>query len=247
MALLARLSGLYSHLQNRTFAVYWRARAPGILGGLAPRPDDTLLEIGCGVGLWTSYLTPRVRRLYALDLDPGEIAAARHWKSPSGAISPTAETRFLCASADALPFPPETFSKVLAADVIEHVPDDRMAIREVARVLKPGGRAVVTTLLADRPTYVRRMEFDTHVREYSRDSFVALFSGASLVVERVFFFYYAPTLIARELQVWTESTSLGLRAPVPMFVGAPLRLLTALEALVPAGRPAGIGAVARKI
>jgi SAM-dependent methyltransferase len=242
-----RLSGLYSHLQNRTISVYWRARSPDVLRGLDPRPDDTMLEVGCGAGLWTSYLAPRVGRMYALDLDPAVIEAARRWKAPRGSLAPIAGVRFLRASAEALPFQSGAFTKVLVGDVIEHLPDDRAGIREVGRVLRPGGRAVVSTLLADRPSYLRRMDFDAdHQREYSRESFVALFAQAGLTVERVFFFYFAPTLIARELQVWAEQTAPGRQLLGRLAVGAPLRLLAELEGLVPAGRPAGIGAVARK-
>jgi ubiquinone/menaquinone biosynthesis C-methylase UbiE len=106
-----RLSGLYSHLQNRTISVYWRARSPDVLRGLDPRPDDTMLEVGCGAGLWTSYLATRVGRMYALDLDPAVIEAARRWKAPRGPIEPIAGVRFLRASAEALPFRSGAFQR----------------------------------------------------------------------------------------------------------------------------------------
>ena len=43
-----------------------------------------------------------------------------------------------------LPFDADTFDRVIAAEVLEHIPDDRAAMREITRVLRPGGLAVVT-------------------------------------------------------------------------------------------------------
>lgn len=63
------LSGLYSHLANRSLSMYWQARKECIIGGLDLQSRDHVLEIGCGVGLWTSYVASRVESTTAIDID----------------------------------------------------------------------------------------------------------------------------------------------------------------------------------
>jgi ubiquinone/menaquinone biosynthesis C-methylase UbiE len=240
-----RLSGLYSHLENRTASVYWQARAPHVLAALNLGPTDVVLEIGCGVGTWTSYVAPRVGRMVALDVDLPAVRAARRWRSPRGRLSPTANVGFLAASAEALPFAADTFTRVLAIDVVEHVPDDRVMAAELARVLRPGGRVVLTTLTEERPTYLRRLEFPDHKREYTRTTLTRLFDGI-LEVERVFDFYRPPSLIARELQVIVQESPFKRLPGAGILTGLPLRLLVALDRQAPASRAAGIGVVGIK-
>ena len=55
------------------------------------------------------------------------------------------ETRLAVASAEAIPFPDETFQVATLWDVLEHIPDPTAAISDVARVLAPGGRLILTT------------------------------------------------------------------------------------------------------
>lgn len=55
----------------------------------------------------------------------------------------------MCADAQALPFRPATFDRVLCSGVLYHVPDCRQALAEMRRALRPGGRAVISTIGAD--------------------------------------------------------------------------------------------------
>ncbi len=93
---------------------------------------DVVLDIGCGIG---TYMT-RFRELGAdvagLDVDLQRVRQARE----SG-------QNVAVGTAERLPFETASFDVVLLNEVLEHVADDRLAIREVARVLAPGGQAVV--------------------------------------------------------------------------------------------------------
>ena len=55
-----------------------------------------------------------------------------------------ASARTVCGDATAMPFADGAFDRVIAAEVLEHIPHDQRALREVARVLRPGGLAAVT-------------------------------------------------------------------------------------------------------
>jgi ubiquinone/menaquinone biosynthesis C-methylase UbiE len=237
------LSAVYSHLANRTFSLYWQARQKIVFAGLELQSADRVLEIGCGAGPWTSYIAPRVQSMTALDVAARSLTLARRWKSPRRPHAPTAHVAFVQTSAVSLPFDSAAFTKLLLVDVLEHIPDDASALREAARVLAPGGVLVLTTLLCDRPAYLRRMQFPDHAREYTLGRLLSLLADAGLVARRVHYFYHAPTLIARELQVALEQTPLG-RPGIDLLSAPLLRALGSIESLLHVGQPAGIGLVA---
>lgn len=91
-----------------------------------------VLENGCGIGLYAERLAKSGGRLAGLEFDFERSAeAARRG------------VQVLNAAAEALPFAPSTFDFILSHEVLEHVRDDRLAMREMVRVLKEGGRLVV--------------------------------------------------------------------------------------------------------
>ena len=84
-----------------------------------------VLEVGCGEGVIADTLTRRFGEVVALDLpDAGLRADWRHYPGP----------RFLHASAHALPFADDQFDVVVAAEVLEHLPDPQLGLAEMARV-----------------------------------------------------------------------------------------------------------------
>lgn len=104
-----------------------------------------LLEVGCGEGrLWSvgPEIVPQGWELTLTDFSPGMLAAAEDHISE---IYPE-QVRFRIADVQALPFPDSAFDAVFAHFVMHHVPDRPKALREIARVLRPGGRVFVSTL-----------------------------------------------------------------------------------------------------
>jgi SAM-dependent methyltransferase len=96
-----------------------------------------LLDCGCGAGATTVELAPLVApgRVVGIDLDPSQIELAR----ALAAKRRTTSVRFELGNAEALPFPDGTFDAVFAHTVLQHLRDPLHALREMHRVLKPGG------------------------------------------------------------------------------------------------------------
>lgn len=63
----------------------------------------------------------------------------------------------VCADARRLPFASRMFDFIYCSHVLEHIPDDRTAMRELQRVLRPGGMAMILTPLWDKPTFEDQM------------------------------------------------------------------------------------------
>lgn len=114
---------------------------------LGVRDGVRLLDMGCGGGRHAYEAWRRGATVVALDLDEQELKGVGYvvgqmlddGELPHGAVG--GPTR---ASALALPFPDATFDAVITSEVLEHIWDDRGAIRELVRVLRPGGRMAVT-------------------------------------------------------------------------------------------------------
>ena len=103
-----------------------------IVKAAGERIKGDILENGCGVGMYVEHLAPYGGKISGLEFDFERAAEA-------GQNSP----RIINAAGEYLPFPAESFDLILSHEVIEHVQSDVDAIREMVRVLKPGGRAVI--------------------------------------------------------------------------------------------------------
>lgn len=108
---------------------------------------DLVLDLGCGAGRHTYEAGRLGARAVAADIDDAALKDVRSWLDAiideGGA---PAGTNGGCVAADALdlPFPDETFDRIIVSEVLEHVPLDERAMSEMKRVLKRSGTAVVT-------------------------------------------------------------------------------------------------------
>lgn len=114
----------------------WRAgqdrRLRMILNAAGERIHGRMLENGCGVGMYAEKLSAEGGEVIGLEFD-FERAADAHENS----------THIINAAGENLPFPDDSFDLILSHEVIEHVQDDRLAIAEMVRGLRPGGRMVL--------------------------------------------------------------------------------------------------------
>jgi SAM-dependent methyltransferase len=98
-------------------------------------PESRVLDVGCGTGYHIGRL--RQRGLDVVGIEPGEELRLRARQNNPGATIDDGDI-------DNLPFPEASFDAVLVIEVLRHLPDPRPGLGEVARVLRPGGVAVVT-------------------------------------------------------------------------------------------------------
>lgn len=105
------------------------------------RPDDRVLECACGTGAISAAIAPVCAHLVATDYSEGMLSQAR--KKLTTHSNVTVEQ----ADITALSYAADSFDVAVAGNVIHLLPDPAQALRELARVVKPGGTIIV-------PTYV---------------------------------------------------------------------------------------------
>jgi SAM-dependent methyltransferase len=143
------------------------------LGALSPAA--TLIEIGCSTGhlLQDLRATHPSVRLIGLDLILSGLRKAR-----------ATQPDVVLAQADAchLPIADSSADAVLSVNLLEHVPDDMMALSEIRRVLRPGGKAVLVVPVAPG-LYDYYDRFLQHERRYARGEMTSKARKAGLDVE----------------------------------------------------------------
>ena len=114
--------------------------------GLAP--GERLLDLGCGFGRHAFEAARRGADVVALDAGRDEVegVVATFVAMVEAGELVAGEVRAAAVQGDALhlPFPDGSFDRVICAEVLEHIPDDRAAMAELARVLRPGGTMAIT-------------------------------------------------------------------------------------------------------
>lgn len=118
-----------------TLGFFYREKMRAVSAIAPDRPFQTILEIGGGQGGLTTLLYPQAQ-ITNLDLEPKYAQASCNQQS---------NVRFVCGDATNLPFADASFDAVTMFDVLEHIPNDRKAIAEALRVLKPNGFLLIST------------------------------------------------------------------------------------------------------
>lgn len=151
------------------------------------RKGDRLLDLGCGAGRHAFEAFRRGARVVAFDLDGAELSGAAELLAALHAESPaSAKPAAVQGNALSLPFADGSFDRVIASEVLEHIPDDASAMRELARVLKPGGVMAVTVprWFPERVCWALSDEYHSndggHVRIYTASELTARLRAAGL-------------------------------------------------------------------
>ena len=156
-------------------------------------PGDRVLDLGGGSGRHAYEAYRRGADVVACDADEGELrivaamAAAMH---KAREAPTTAHARPVAGDGTAMPFGHAVFDRVIAAEVLEHIHDDQAALREIARVLRPGGLLAVTVpaWLPERICWRLSDDYHNvpggHVRIYTRPELEGKLRRAGLTVGR---------------------------------------------------------------
>jgi SAM-dependent methyltransferase len=131
------------------------------------KENARLLDVGCG-GAW---LGDHFDNYTGIDVSPDAVEAARS----------RGRQVLLVNGDEPLPFDEANFDGVVLKDVLEHVVDPVALVREVRRVLRPGGKVFASSPDAQRWVW----DDYTHRRPFTRKAFRKLFEDQGLVVEHV--------------------------------------------------------------
>lgn len=173
-------------------SLVWRAgqdRRLRMIREAAPLEGARVLVDGCGVGAYAIKLRAYTPDVFGLDIDAGYLARAAQ-----------SLDQLTLGAGEHLPYPDNVFDLTLSNEVIEHVQDDRAAVAEMVRTLKPGGRLVLfcpnrwypvethgiywrgrykfgnIPLVNYLPDTLRK-RLAPHVRAYTRRGLLRLFAG----------------------------------------------------------------------
>lgn len=214
----------------------WRAGQERRLGMIRQwvNTDRTRILIdGCGVGAYAIKLLEDSSEVYAFDIEADRVA-----------VTLTKVPMTHMAAAEYVPYPSNTFDVILSHEVLEHVNDDRATLVEMARVLKPGGRAIIfcpnrwypfethghywrgqyhfgNTPLINYLPDVLRNRLAPHVRAYTRHGLRRLLDGLPVRVvhhSRIFGAY--DNILAR----W-PTVGRAIRSVLHLAEKTPLRIL----------------------
>jgi SAM-dependent methyltransferase len=150
-----------------------------------------VLDLGCGGGRHAFEVYRRGGDVVAFDASHGELLQVGSMTAAmraAGEAPLTAAAATVCGDATAMPFGDGAFDRVIAAEVLEHVPADQRALREIARVLRPGGLLAVTVpaWLPERVCWALSAEYHNvpggHVRIYTRPELETKLRRAGLTV-----------------------------------------------------------------
>jgi ubiquinone/menaquinone biosynthesis C-methylase UbiE len=151
--------------------------APVIREIAAGRRNLRLLDCGCGTGYNLTTLLQPHGRAFAFDLTPDALQRARASGRP-----------LVRADMEHMPFTSGSFDLATSFDVVQSLPDDRKALREMARVLKPGGYVVlnVTALELLRGDH---SDVWSELRRYTPQTAARLIEDAGLQVARITYLF----------------------------------------------------------
>lgn len=185
------------------------------------QPSDRALEIACGPGFVSLLLAERAHQVVGLDLTEALLVQARQHQRERGLHN----VQFIQGDAEQLPFRDKTFDIVACHKAFHHFPHPRTVLREVSRVLVPGGRLVLgDTISSDDPqknalhNHIERLRDPSHVKMYGFNELITLLTEAGFLVkeheifedERAFSWWIsvitpAPEMIAQIRQMLIES------------------------------------------
>jgi len=148
---------------------------------LALSSTDHVLDVGSGDGFWTARFAAHCAKITGLDPDERMLEYAR-------TLYDRPNVEYVCGNAESIPYPNSVFDKVVSISCLEHFADPLQGLREMARVLKPGGRLAISvdSLLPENSPlsfreWHKRRHFVTHY--FNREELLSMMNTVGLHCE----------------------------------------------------------------
>lgn len=132
------------HMYSGRFSEYYYRRFDQALSTAQLEGDETVLEIGGGTGVFLLSLTEACSDVYFSDISRENPLFSTPKKLLDLAGVSSREVNYTAADVTELPYCSNTFDSVFVLDVLEHIPDERSAITEIARITADDGTAIVS-------------------------------------------------------------------------------------------------------
>jgi ubiquinone/menaquinone biosynthesis C-methylase UbiE len=163
-----------------------------LLDGLAPEKRDRVLDVAAGAGHTAVALAGHGLRVVASDLTPLMLREARTLAAEAGAEN----IAYAVADAESLPFADAVFDLATCRLAAHHFNDIRAAMREIARVTRPGGRiGIIDSIVPGVPSLdaflngIEKVRDPSHVRSYHSEEWLEFAANAGLLPLRIGFLW----------------------------------------------------------
>lgn len=187
-----------------------------------PRPNDKTLDIATGAGHTALAFAPHVQEVVAYDLTEAMLAETAKNAAQRGLTNVVTRQ----GPAEKLPFSDEAFDIVTVRLASHHFADNAAAVREMARVIKPGGRVVVVDnyspedgALDAQLHHIEKLRDPSHVRAYRLSDWRRFLGDARLDLRREITDLYSEGTRGMDFDGWVQ------RSKTPPSVAAELRCL----------------------